>query len=140
MIFGGYLGLFLGTSLHFYSTEFSENVNEDDIVLTFEFQDIWKYFKGSNYQNFIKNGSFLFIFCIEAKPIIIAHHGFHHSVGKGLKYLGYQGYIYAHSPLRDSQISSKKPKNNISPGCVKKSSSSDFFPDECQSLLFCRTI
>ena len=40
MIFGGYLSLFWGTSLNLYSTKFSENVNEDDIVLTFEFQDI----------------------------------------------------------------------------------------------------
>ena len=61
LTFWGYSGLFWGTSLNFFNTEFPENVNEDNIVLTFEFQDIWKYFKGSNYQNFIKNGSF---FCI----------------------------------------------------------------------------
>ena len=55
-------------------------------------------------------GHFSVFLCIGAKPFIIAHHGFHHSVGKGLKYLGYQGYIYTHSPLRGSQLSPKKPR------------------------------
>ena len=55
-------------------------------------------------------GHFSVFLCIEAKPFIKAHHGFYHSVGKGLKYLRYQGYIYTHSPLRGSQLSPKKPQ------------------------------
>ena len=110
LTFWGYSGLFWGTSLNFFNTEFPENVNEDNIVLTFEFQDIWKCFKGSNYQISSKMGHFSVFLCIGAKPFIIAHHGLHHSVGRGLKYLGYQGYIYTHSPLRGSQLSPKKPR------------------------------
>ena len=55
-------------------------------------------------------GHFSVFLCTGAKPFIIAHQGFHHSVGKGLKYLGYQGYIYAHSPVRGPQLSSKKTR------------------------------
>ena len=40
MILSGQLGLFWGTSIYFFDTEFFENVNKDDIVLTFELQDI----------------------------------------------------------------------------------------------------
>ena len=66
--------------------------------------------RGQTIKISLKMGHFSVFLCIGAKPFIIAHHGFHHSVGKGLKYLGYQGYIYAHSPLRGSQLSPKKPR------------------------------
>ena len=66
--------------------------------------------RGQTIKISLKMGHFSVFLCIGAKPFIIAHHGFHHSVGKGLKYLGYQGYIYAHSPLRGPQLSPKKPR------------------------------
>ena len=66
--------------------------------------------RGQTIKISLKMGHFSVFLCIGAKPFIIAHHGFHHSVGKGLKYLGYQGYIYTHSPLRGSQLSPKKPR------------------------------
>ena len=66
--------------------------------------------RGQTIKISLKMGHFSVFLCIGAKPFIIAHHGFHHSVGKGLKYLGYQGYIYAHSPLRGPQLSSKKTR------------------------------
>ena len=66
--------------------------------------------KGQTIKISLKMGHFSVFRCTGAKPFIIAHHGFHHSVAQGLKYLGYQGYIYTHSPLRGSQLSSKKPR------------------------------
>ena len=66
--------------------------------------------RGQTIKISLKMGHFSVFLCIGAKPFIIAHHGFHHSVGKGLKYLGYQGYIYAHSPLRGPQLSPKKTR------------------------------
>ena len=68
------------------------------------------FLRGQTFKNSLKMGYFSAFLCIGAKPFIIAHHGFHHSIGKGLKYLGYQGYIYTHSPLGGSQLSPKKPR------------------------------
>ena len=61
-------------------------------------------------KNSIKTGYFCDFFCIGAKIFIIAHHGFHHSVGQCLKYLGYEAYIYAHSPGRGPQLDPKKTR------------------------------
>ena len=69
-------------------------------------------------------------FCFKAKPFIVAQFGFHHSVGQCLKYLSYEAYIYTHSPGRGPQLDAKKTRNRISPGCIKKPTSSDFFPDK----------
>ena len=43
-----------------------------------------------------------------AKPLVLDQFGFHQSADQGLKYLGYGGYIYAHSPLGGSQLSHKQ--------------------------------
>ena len=90
-------------------------------------------------KNSIKTGYFCDFFCIGAKIFIIAHHGFHHSVGQCLKYLSYEAYIYTHSPGRGPQLDPKKTRNRISPGCIKKPTSSDFFPDQedCLKAEFC---
>ena len=66
--------------------------------------------RGQTIKISLKMGHFSVFLCIGAKPFIIAHHGFHHSVGKGLKYLGYQGYTYAHLPIRGPQLSPKKTR------------------------------
>ena len=47
--------------------------------------------RGQTIKISLKMGHFSVFLCIGAKPFITAYQGFHHSVGKGLKYLGYQG-------------------------------------------------
>ena len=61
-------------------------------------------------KNLIKTAYFCDFFYIGAKIFIIAHHGFHHSVWQCLKYLGYEAYVYAHSPGRGPQLDSKKTR------------------------------
>jgi len=61
-------------------------------------------------KNLIKTGHFCDLFYIGAKIFIVAHHGFHHSVWQCLKYLGYEAYVYAHSPGRGPQLDPKKTR------------------------------
>ena len=75
-------------------------------------------------------GHFSVFLCIGAKPFIIAPHGFHHSVGKGLKYLGYQGYIYTHLPLRGSQLASIKTRKLYFSRLCQKVDFVRHFPDD----------
>ena len=61
-------------------------------------------------KNLIKTAYFCDFFYIGAKIFIIAHHGFHHSVWQCLKYLGYEAYVYTHSPGRGPQLDPKKTR------------------------------
>ena len=90
--------------------------------------------RGQTIKISLKMGHSSVFLCTGAKPFIIAHHGFHHGVGKGLKNLGYQGYIYTHSPVRGSQLSPQKTRKQYFSRLCQKVDFVRLFSDKHMSI------
>ena len=92
LIFGAVFRPLLEYFITFLTQNFQKKLVRRTLSWLLSFKAFEKIPRSQIIKTSSKRGHFCKFLCIGAIPFIVAHHGFHHSMRKCLKYLGYQGF------------------------------------------------